>query len=435
MTKDDIIGRIITLVHAEVQNIYPTQDTVAEGRANASARTAIVDRLVNDISKESPTGTGFVDLMEILNDRSPDAVYPEVRLLQQWQNMAVLDTPMDNYYVADLLFSKHRAGKTLHSSEIKELDSIAQVDFPHPWPAGFTPPVLAQTLVAAPAATSTPPSNTIRVWTDAEDDATPGAADTVSNTAPDTIRILVDVEEDAPAADAVPNTAPDTIRILVDVEEDAPAAGDTTEERVRSNPVASYQEKRGMIEDVALANGLAIFSGKDWRATKMLRTQPILVSDFDFATVAKEGVGRAAYLLVGPTAADDVRIEIKSQSTSGSAGDKLPTSLLRMVNAAKSNSYGSAVVGVVGLQFFAPEALTLAREVAGRSSRVRLVEGAENFIDAVQQSITAVKASHAAATPATAVVASVAQAPVAPANKLSPMDEAAYGGPSLYAGS
>ena len=161
-------------------------------------------------------------------------------------------------------------------------------------------------------------------------------------------------------------------------------------------PVAAYREQRGMVEDVALMNGVAILSGKDWRDMKMPRNETLLIADFDFATVAREGVGRAAYLLVGPTSSDDVRIEIKSQSTSGSAGDKLPTSLLRLVNASKSQSYGSAVVGVVGLQFFTPEALALAREVAGRSSRVRLVEGAENFVDVLQQTVTIVKARHAA---------------------------------------
>ena len=456
MTKDDIIGRIITLVHAEVQNIYPTLDTVAEGRANASARTAIVDRLVTDISKES--ANGLVDLMEVLNDRRPDAVYPEVRLLQQWQNMSILDTPMDNYYAADLLFSKQRAGMTLAGAEIKELSSIANINFPHPWPAGFNAPVLAQAVpVAAPvvAAAPLPPAPWLSAGQPAASTAIVG--DIHGDVAPE-LKAVVDslsavpeqksffvgdtdsVEDATPAAADVQSTAPATISVLVDAEEDAPAAADAVEERVRSNPVASYQEKRGMIEDVALANGLPIFSGKEWRATKMLRTQPILVADFDFATIAKEGVGRAAYLLVGPSAADDIRIEIKSQSTSGSAGDKLPTSLLRMVNAAKSNSYGSALVGVVGLQYFAPEALTLAREVASRSSRVRLVEGSENFIDAVQQSITAVKFTHAAALsiPATVGVSTgrtPSAAPAPNAAPASPMDDAAYGGPSLYAGS
>ena len=155
-----------------------------------------------------------------------------------------------------------------------------------------------------------------------------------------------------------------------------------------------------MIEDVALANGLAVVSGKEWRAMKMPRTDALLVADFDFSTIEKEGVGRAAYLLVAPESKNDIRIELKSQSTSGSAGDKLPTSLLRLVNAAKTQSYGAAVVGVVGLQFFAPEALSLAREVAGKSSRVQLVEGPENFLDAVQQKIDTVKALHAAVAPA-----------------------------------
>ena len=377
MTKDDIIGRIITHVHAEVFNLAPTVDTVAEGRANASTRTSIIERLVNDISKDSPDG--FITLMEILNDRSAEPVYPEVRLLQQWQNMSILDTPMDNYYAADLLFSKKRSGVTLEPSEVRHLETIVNINSVHPWPAGFNAPGTSSAVVAAtttpvsapaPVSDPTPVSNPVPV-----SDPTP-----VSNPA-----VLDSASVVTPVADS---TATQPTAVVVDLAAPVVSAPRT--------PVAAYREQRGMVEDVALMNGVAILSGKDWRDMKMPRNETLLIADFDFATVAREGVGRAAYLLVGPTSSDDVRIEIKSQSTSGSAGDKLPTSLLRLVNASKSQSYGSAVVGVVGLQFFTPEALALAREVAGRSSRVRLVEGAENFVDVLQQTVTIVKARHAA---------------------------------------
>lgn len=464
MTKDDIIGRIITLVHAEVQTLAPTADTLGEGISNAPARTVILERLVNDITTDSPDG--LVDLMDVLNDRAPKTVYPEVRLLQQWQNMSILETPMDNYYAADLLFSKQRAGIVLIDAEIKELSAIANINVQHPWPAGYSPVQTAPTSSAPSspmddaafggpslytlgqpnASTSSNPEDLIigdihgvaldPAFTQLINDITSpetgriSSADANTTAGPSSvIRVAVDnpaPEEEAPVL-MTPTPAPDgIIRVAVDAPED---------ERVRTNPVAAYQEKRGMIEDVALVNGLAVLSGKEWRTAKMPRNQAVMVADFDYSTIDKDGVGRAAYLIVGPTSADDVRIELKSQSTSGSAGDKLPTSLLRMVNAAKSNSYGSAVVGVVGLQYFAPEALTLAREVASRSSRVRLVEGAENFVDVVQQSITSVKALHAAspavsvATPA--VVASPVASPVAPAPSSS-MDDAAFGGPSLY---
>ena len=42
MTRDDIIGRIITLVHEEVRKIPADVDHVAEGRQSAPSRTAIV---------------------------------------------------------------------------------------------------------------------------------------------------------------------------------------------------------------------------------------------------------------------------------------------------------------------------------------------------------------------------------------------------------
>ena len=380
MKKDDIIGRIIALVHAEVQSITPNSDLVAEGLANAPARTSILEKMVSDVSKDSPDG--LVDLMEVLNDRRPDVVYPEVRLLQQWQNMSILDTPMDNYYTADLLFSKQRAGMTLSDEEIKGLGSIANINTQHPWP-------LTATL-----------------------DYIDYDGDYMEQDVPTTI--------DNPAVENDTTLTPVAVQTL-----------DKSQEKVKTTPVASYQERRSMIEDLALANGVAMFSGREWRDAKMPRTQALLVSDFYFATIDKEGVGRAAYLLVGPSVNSDVRIELKSQSTSGSAGDKLPTSLLRLVNAGKSQSYGSAVIGVVGLQYFAPEALTLAREVASRSSRIRLVEGTENFIDAIQQSITNVKALYPSATPTVSAV----QAPVATPTSatVSQIDEATWSGPAVYA--
>ena len=358
MTKDDIIGRIITHVHAEVFSLTLTVDPVAEGRANASARTSIIERLVNDVSNDSPDS--FITLMDILNDRHAEPIYPEVRLLQQWQNMSILDAPMDNYYVADLYFSKERSGATLAPSEISDLCDLVNTNVVHPWPAGFkAPATVTSASVSAPVSDSPPASPLVAL----------------ESSAVATVEPIADSTATQPSIVVADHTVP--VSAL-------------------RTPVAAYREQRGMVEDVALVNGVAILSGKDWRGMKMPRNETLLIADFDFSTIAKEGVGRAAYLLVGPTSSDDVRIEIKSQSTPGSAGDKLPTSLLRLVNAARSQSYGSAVVGVVGLPFFTPEALALAREVAGRSSRVRLVEGAENFVDVLQQTVTIVKARHAA---------------------------------------
>lgn len=415
MTRDDIIGRIITLVHEEVRKIPADIDHIAEGRKNAPARTAIVERLVDDVSRSS--ADGLVELMDILNDHSAEPPYPEVRLMQQWQNMSILDTPMDNYYVADVLFSKVRADVAPSPTEMSLLSKLANIHAAHPWPAGF----------AKSAAQLAP--------TGAEDTANEAVQEVLAQTPSAPIGAPAAFEDAATAAGvtvvqmplAAPVSAADVAGLPTLQEVSTDDASDEPQERVLRTPVAAYQEKRGMIEDVALANGLAVVSGKEWRAMKMPRTEALLVADFDFATIEKEGVGRAAYLLVAPESKNDIRIELKSQSTSGSAGDKLPTSLLRLVNAAKTQSYGAAVVGVVGLQFFAPEALSLAREVAGKSSRVQLVEGPENFLDAVQQKMDSVKALHAAAP--TAAVAP--PAPVAP-TKMTPSEEAAYGGPSLY---
>ena len=414
MTRDDIIGRIITLVHEEVRKIPADVDHVAEGRQSAPSRTAIVERLSTDVAHADPA-TGLIELMEILNDRKAEPPYPEVRLLQQWQHMSIVDAPMDDYYTADVLFSKVRADVVPSPSEMSLLSKLVNVHAVHPWPNGFTLPSSA----AVGAGGNTPQGVTSQVVQAADAvGVTIVQAPLVKSSDADVAVLPAQESQTASAAmeDAAkrmgftvvqaslgaPATAADYAGLPQAVTDDATVdePEDQPEERVLRTPVAAYQEKRGMIEDVALANGLAVVSGKEWRAMKMPRTDALLVADFDFSTIEKEGVGRAAYLLVAPESKNDIRIELKSQSTSGSAGDKLPTSLLRLVNAAKTQSYGAAVVGVVGLQFFAPEALSLAREVAGKSSRVQLVEGPENFLDAVQQKIDTVKALHAAVAPA-----------------------------------
>ena len=396
MTRDDIIGRIITLVHEEVRKIPADIDHIAEGRKNAPARTAIVERLVDDVSRSS--ADGLVELMDILNDHSADPPYPEVRLMQQWQNMSILDTPMDNYYIADVLFSKVRADVAPSPTEMSLLSKLVNIHAMHPWPAGFakaasqpSPIGVEDTSIQVVAPTANEAAQDVPAQTPSAPIGASAAFEAAATAAGATV---VQMPLAAPVSAADVAGLPTFQAVSTD------DASDEPQERVLRTPVAAYQEKRGMIEDVALANGLAVVSGKDWRAMKMPRTEALLVADFDFATIEKEGVGRAAYLLVAPESKNDIRIELKSQSTSGSAGDKLPTSLLRLVNAAKTQSYGAAIVGVVGLQFFAPEALSLAREVAGKSSRVQLVEGPENFLDAVQQKMDSVKALHAAVAPA-----------------------------------
>lgn len=356
MTKDELIGRIMHIVHEEVKKIEPGSDRLAEGLKNAGARGPLLSALTEDAMNDSHDA--ILNLMDIMSDHDMQPVYPEIRVIQQWQKMLLTNQPLDNYYEVDLIFSQQRAGMPVlvedldylhaHFVDIKDLESL----WPSDWPIEERhPKAIERTLIA---------------------------------------KALPEVEGSHAAIEVFskPVALPDT---TTTVEEQEPATGISSV--VLRTPAMAYQEKRSIVEDLALMNGIAIVSGKEWRQNKMERSEPILVADFDFSTIARDGVGRAAYLLVGPSLEDDVRIELKSQSTAGSAGDKLPTSLLRLVNASKTHSYGRAVIGVVGLQFFAPESLALAREVASKTTRVQLVEGFENFTDAILGHIVNVKNS------------------------------------------
>ena len=157
-----------------------------------------------------------------------------------------------------------------------------------------------------------------------------------------------------------------------------------------------------IVEDLATELGIPVINGKDWVAQGSPRTAPMVITSIDYSKV-NDSLGKISYLLVSPEAKDDVRVEIRSQNTSGSAGDKLPTNIFRMVNAAKTNAYARTLVGVVGLKFFAEDALHLARDVAAKSSRVQLVEGTDNFIDSLRQEFGHLQNRHDAVRPLQAV--------------------------------
>lgn len=157
-----------------------------------------------------------------------------------------------------------------------------------------------------------------------------------------------------------------------------------------------------IVEDLAAELGIPVINGKDWVAQGSPRTAPMVVTSIDYSKV-NDSLGKISYLMVSPEAKDDVRVEIRSQNTSGSAGDKLPTNIFRMVNAAKTNAYARTLVGVVGLKFFAEDALHLARDVAAKSSRVQLVEGTDNFIDSLRQEFGHLQNRHDAVRPLQAV--------------------------------
>ena len=362
MNKQDILQEITDSVHDELQNVGDLINQVAslnvggapldidsliqEGLDNAPKRTEIVTTILQNFGSDEEA---MKLLMNVLSDTAFQT--HEVSLLQYWQKMALFGGSITDDAYDDYVYSLSNAAKNY-------LDRAPVNDFVQ--------------------------DNELAV---------------------NDIEFTADTTPVAPAAP----TAPANANVIIAQDQSLPATKDLFKQSdaVHRTPASAYLEQRGVVDDMALANGVAVISGKDWRAAKAPRTAPVLVSNFDYETIQKEGVGRAAYVLVGPTVQDDVRIEIKSQSTPGTAGDKLPTSILRLVNAAKTQSYGSTVVGVIGLDYFTKEALTLAREVAVKSPRVTMVEGLDNLVDVLQQTFTNNKARFALA----ASIATPAQAP------------------------
>lgn len=171
-----------------------------------------------------------------------------------------------------------------------------------------------------------------------------------------------------------------------------------TDEKLSNEEIVARQSYENTpevsgIEDIALSYGIPIVSGESWKRDEFARNTPILVKNFDFRNIKKTDLGRANYLLIAPTYKKDVRIEIKSQSVAGTAGDKLPVSIRRYRNWSSSNVYNQTIVAVLGnTSLFSKESLEMAREEAlsaekSNPGKVRYVEGLDAFNNVLQQTI------------------------------------------------
>jgi hypothetical protein len=157
-------------------------------------------------------------------------------------------------------------------------------------------------------------------------------------------------------------------------------------------PMHAHQEQSEIVSIAMHRMGIDVISSSDWRANKMPREKPLCVTAFEYSTIGYD-IGRAAFLLIGPTLKEDIRIEIKTQNSPGTAGDKLPTSVRRLKNADRARAYNRAIVGVLGTEYFSAEALEMAREES--SPRVMVVEDLEHFNDALEQAIRQIRGIHA----------------------------------------
>lgn len=129
-----------------------------------------------------------------------------------------------------------------------------------------------------------------------------------------------------------------------------------------------------LMQAIADKHKVSVISMEEWKTSGAPRTAAIIVKNFDFRSVNKSELGRAQFLLVGPSAEHDVRIELKNQTVSGSAGDKLPLSVYRLQKMHKIAPYASTIIGVANTTYFSDDALELAQTLSKTDPRLVFVQ-------------------------------------------------------------
>ena len=129
-----------------------------------------------------------------------------------------------------------------------------------------------------------------------------------------------------------------------------------------------------LMQAIADKHKVAVIGMEEWKTSGTPRTAAVIVKNFDFRSVNKSELGRAQFLLVGPSAEHDVRIELKNQTVSGSAGDKLPLSVYRLQKMHKIAPYASTIIGVANTTYFSDDALELAQTLSKTDPRLVFVQ-------------------------------------------------------------
>lgn len=210
--------------------------------------------------------------------------------------------------------------------------------------------------------------NTARVH-DALEDGTP-----IPSAQVPTINVLVDASEEdlGPVPDGM-------IRVWVQDSE--------SEQPIEEEPAKEQSVTSEYIEDLAMAKGIAVLSADDWKKSNFSRNTPVIIRNFDFKAISRPDLGKASHMLIGTKNSQDVRIELRSQTVSGSAGDKLPVLIHKLDSLQQSREYGQTVVGIVGdTSLYSKYSLDLARKVAASSGLVMYAEGdspVKNVLDTV----------------------------------------------------
>lgn len=129
-----------------------------------------------------------------------------------------------------------------------------------------------------------------------------------------------------------------------------------------------------LMQAVADKHKMSVISMEEWKTSGTPRTAPVIVKNFDFRSVNKSELGRAQFLLVGPAPENDVRIELKNQTVSGSAGDKLPLSVYRLQKMHKISPYNTTIIGVANTTYFSDDALELAQTLSKTDPKLIFVQ-------------------------------------------------------------
>lgn len=129
-----------------------------------------------------------------------------------------------------------------------------------------------------------------------------------------------------------------------------------------------------LMQAIADKHQVKVISMEEWKSSQDQRKAPVIVKNFDFRSVNKSELGRAQFLLVGPSPEHDVRIELKNQTVSGSAGDKLPLSVYRLQKMHKIAPYTTTVIGVANTTYFSDDALELAKTLSLTDNKLIFVQ-------------------------------------------------------------
>lgn len=129
-----------------------------------------------------------------------------------------------------------------------------------------------------------------------------------------------------------------------------------------------------LMQAVADKHSIAVIGMEEWKTKGTPRAALVIVKNFDFRSVNKSELGRAQFLLVGPSAEHDVRIELKNQTVSGSAGDKLPLSVYRLQKMHKIAPYAATVIGVANTTYFSDDSLELAQTLSKMDPKLIFVQ-------------------------------------------------------------